>query len=55
MRVNPSTDLALTVKGRGVEQVKSVIHLGSTLTADGGTLEDIPSRNKKVHGAFVLL
>jgi hypothetical protein len=43
MRVNPSTDLALTVNGREVEQVKSFTYLGSTVTTDGTALEDIQS------------
>ena len=39
MRVNPITDLALTVNGRDVEQVKSSTYLGSPVTTDGGALE----------------
>lgn len=41
MRVNPITDLRLTVNGRDVEQVKSSTYeyLGSPVTTGGGALE----------------
>jgi hypothetical protein len=55
MRVNPSTDLALTVNGREVDQVKSFTYIGSTVTTLGGALEDVHSHIKKANGAFVQL
>jgi hypothetical protein len=45
MRVNPTTDLALTVNGRQVEEVKPIIYLGSIVTTDGEALEDVHSRS----------
>ena len=47
MRVNPTTDLALTLNVREGKQVKSVTYLGSTVTTDGEALEDVRSRIKK--------
>jgi hypothetical protein len=43
MRINPSTDLELTVNGREVEQVISFLYLGSTVTTYGGALQDVQS------------
>ena len=55
MRVNRSTDLALTADGREVEQVKCFAYVGSTVSSDGAALEDVCSRIKKANGAFVQL
>jgi hypothetical protein len=55
MRVNPSTDLTLTVSGRKVEQVRSFTYFGSIVTVDGRALEDVHSHIKKANGAFVQL
>jgi hypothetical protein len=55
MKVNPSTDLALTVNCREVEPVKFLTYLGSIITIDGGALEDFHSRIKKANGAFMQL
>jgi hypothetical protein len=47
MRLNHSTDLALTVNGREVEQVKSFKYSDSIVTTDGGALHDVCSHIKE--------
>ena len=41
IRVNCNTDLVVTINDREVEQVKSFMNLGSTVTVDDGVLEDV--------------
>ena len=41
IRINSSTDLAVTINDREVEQVKSFTNLGSIVTVDRGALEDV--------------
>ena len=55
IRVNPSTDLLVTINNREVEQVKSFMYLGSIDTVDGGALEVVRNHIKKANGSFVQL
>jgi hypothetical protein len=55
MRVNPITDLVLTVNGTVVKQFKSFSQLGRLVIIDSGALEDIHTHVKKVKGAFAKL
>jgi hypothetical protein len=41
IRVDPSTDLALTVNGREMKQVEPFIYLHSVVSIGGGALEDV--------------
>jgi hypothetical protein len=50
IRVNPSTDLAVTINDVEVEQVKSFTYLGSI-----ATVEDVHNHIKKANRAFVQL
>ena len=53
MTVNSSAYLVLTVNGIEVKHIKSFPYLGSTVTIDGGDLEDIHTYIKKANGDFV--
>ena len=52
MRVNPSTDLELTVNGTAVKHFKFFPYLGRIVIIDGGALEDVHTHTKKANGAF---
>jgi dihydroorotase len=55
MRVNPSTDLVLTVNGTVVKQFKAFPYLGSLNIIDDGDLENVHTNIKEINVAFVKL
>ena len=52
MRVNLRTALVLTVNGTAVKHFKFFPYLDSLLIIDGGALQNVHTRTKKVNGAF---
>lgn len=55
MRKNERCQEPLVLWDDTVEQVESFVYLGSVVTMEGGTAEDVKSRIKKANGVFVQL
>jgi hypothetical protein len=55
MIINTLTEDKLSIDNKEIEQVDSFIYRGSTVTQDGGTDQDIKSKNKKANTAFIQL
>jgi hypothetical protein len=55
MRINTQIEEKLSMANKEIEQVDSFIYLGSTVTHNGGTDQDINQRIKKANTAFIQL
>jgi hypothetical protein len=55
MRVNTSNRQKFRVENTEIEEVGSFVYLGSLVSDNGGTVEDVASRIKKENGVFVQL
>jgi hypothetical protein len=55
MRVNVTTTEWLGIDGEEIEQVDSFTYLGSIVTSDGGSEEDVRVWIRKADGAFIQL
>jgi len=55
MRVNTSNTQKFRLENTEIEKVGSFVYLGSLVSENGGTEEDVASRIKKANGVFVQL
>jgi len=55
MRVNTSNTHKFRLGNTEIEEVRSFVYLGSVVSENGGTEEDVASRIKKENGVFVQL
>jgi hypothetical protein len=55
MRINAQIEEKLSIANKEIEQVESFTYLGSIITQDGGTDQDINQRIKKANTAFIQL
>jgi hypothetical protein len=55
MRVNTSNIQKFRLEETEIEEVGSFVYLGSAVSVNGGTEEDVASRIKKANGVFVQL
>jgi len=55
MSVNTSNTQKFRIGNTEIEVVRSLIYLGSVVSENGGTEEDVASRIKKANGVFVQL
>jgi hypothetical protein len=55
MRINTQIEEKLSITNKEIEQVESFTYLGSIVTQDGGTDQDINQRIKKATAAFIQL
>jgi len=55
MRVNTSNTQKFKLENTEIEEVGSFVHLGSVVSENGETQEDVASRIKKANGVFVQL
>jgi len=55
MRVNTSNVQKFRVEETEIEEVGSFVYLGSVVSVNGGTEEDVASRIKKANGLFFQL
>jgi hypothetical protein len=55
MRVNAANRQKFRLEETEIEEVGSFLYLGSMVSENGGTKEDVASRIKKVNGVFVQL
>jgi hypothetical protein len=55
MRVNTSNIQKFRVDETEIEEVGSFVYLGSVVSMNGGTEEDVASKIKEVNGVFVQL
>jgi len=55
MRVNTTYTQKFRLENTEIEKVGSFVYLGSVVSENGGTEEDVASRIKKVNGVFVQL
>ena len=55
IKINTTANTPITVGGKPIKEVESFVYLGSTITKQGGTDEDVTSRIGKARGAFIML
>ena len=55
IKTNTTANSPITVAGELIKKVESFVYLGSTITKQGGTDEDVTSRIGKARGAFIML
>ena len=55
IKINTTANSPITVGGKPIKEVECFVHLGSTITNQGGTDEDVTSRIGKAKGAFIML
>jgi hypothetical protein len=55
IRINPDIKHRLSINGKDIEQVESLLYLESMVTKDGGAKEDVRNRIRKANCAFVQL
>ena len=55
IKINNTANTPITVGGKPIKEVESFVYLGSTITKQGGTDEDVTSRIGKARGAFIML
>ena len=55
IKINTTANTPITVGGEPIKEVESFVYLGSTITKQGGTDEDVTSRIGKARGAFIML
>ena len=55
MRVNTANTQKFRIENTEIEIVGSFVYLGSVVSENGGTEEDVASRIKKANGVFVQL
>ena len=55
IKINTTANTPITVGGGPIKEVESFVYLGSTITKQGGTDEDVTSRLGKARGAFIML
>ena len=55
MRVNTSNIQKFRLENTEIEEIESFVYLGSVVSKNGGTEEDVTSRIKKATGVFVQL
>jgi hypothetical protein len=55
LRVNTSKTDPFTLRGESIEDVDSLIYLGSIVAKYGGVVQDVSQRIRKANGAFVQL
>ena len=55
MKINTNANTPITVGGEPIKEVESFLYLGSTITKQGGTDEDVLPRIGKARGAFIML
>ena len=55
IKINTTATTPITVGGEPIKVVESFVYLGSTITKQGGTDEDVTSRIGKARGAFIML
>jgi hypothetical protein len=53
MRVNTLNTQKFRVENTEIEEIESFVYLGSVVSKNGGTEEDVASRIKKANGTFV--
>ena len=55
LRVNTNKTEPFVLRDESIEDVESVVYLGSKVTKDGGTTQDVAQRIQKANGSFVQL
>ena len=55
IKINTTANSPITLGGKPIKEVECFVHLGSTITNQGGTDEDVTSRIGKAKGAFIML
>ena len=55
IKINTTAATPIAVGGEPIKVVESFVYLGSTITKQGGTDEDVTSRIGKARGAFIML
>ena len=55
IKINTTANTPITVEGEPIKEVESFVYLGSTITKQGGTDEDVTSRIGKARSAFIML
>ena len=55
IKIDTTANTPITVGGKPIKEVESFVYLGSTITKQGGTDEDVTSRIGKARGAFIML
>ena len=55
IKIYTTANTPITVGGKPIKEVESYVYLGSTITKQGGTDEDVTSRIGKIRGAFIML
>jgi hypothetical protein len=55
MRMNTSNTQTFRTENTEIEEIESFVYLGSVVSKNGGTEEDVANRIKKANGAFVQL
>ena len=55
IKINTTANTAITVEGEPIKEVESFVYLGSTITKQGGTDEDVTSKIGKARGGFIML
>ena len=55
IKINTTANTPITVGGKLTKEVESFVYLGSTITKQGGTDEDVTSRIGKARCAFIML
>ena len=55
IKINTTANTPITVGGKPIKEVESTVYLGSTITKQVGTDEDVTSRIGKARGAFITL
>ena len=55
IKINTTANTPIAVGGKPIKEDESFVYLGSTITKQGGTDEDVTSRIGKARGAFIML
>jgi len=55
LRINTNKKEPFMLGDENIEDVESFVYLGSKVTKDGGTVQDVVQRIQKANGAFVQL
>ena len=55
IKINTTANTPITVGGKPIKEVESFVFLGSSITKQGGTDEDVTSRIGKASDAFIML
>ena len=55
IRINTNKKEPIMLGDENIEDVENFVYLGSKITKDGGTAQDVVQRIQKANGAFVQL